>query len=721
MNGLGTLSRCRIRITAFAVALVFFAGQALLPAAAFAAAAQTQATQAAPKPAAPATAAAQEKGEINLALVVGQSQILKTDLLDRVAVADPKIADVLVVSDREVLVTGKAEGVTSLHVWDRGGRTTYKVRVFVDRESLCKEIVSIIELPGISVRVANETILLEGRVKTAGDASRAEKIARAYSDKVLNLLEIEEKAEPVPIAQVISDAIGLSTVKVTVVGNTALLEGQVEDENQAVRAEKIASLYVEKVVSLLMWPEPPAPEPEPEPEPAPAPEPPKPSPEEMANAKAAEALETIGIPGITIKVVEGKAILEGTVTNESEYYRAETIAAAYFDSVINLLEIPKPPEVPKESIDQVIAAHINDPNVKVTLARDKVLLEGKVRDEAEKARIGTIASLYADNVVNLLEAPPPSPAAVVPKDEEIRKAIGIPGVAVRMAGNSVILEGRVETQDDLSRAEKIAGLFAEKVVNFLEVEDPYQVLLQVQIVEVTHSGLKDLGLEWGANVRGVLDPGALSFGEVAIGSGFERLTSILAKLQALENAGKATVLAAPSLVASSRNPAKLLIGGEIPVYMGSSDQEIKLQWKPYGVVLEILPVVDRLGNVTLTLKPEVSRLDWENALPVESWKIPALSTRRADTVVTVKDGTTVVIGGLLQSEDSKHVEKLPILGDLPIIGRLFRSESYKNGTTELLIFVTPTVTRINSPADPGKVVNPAVPYEMRQEVGGGRG
>lgn len=717
MKGLGTLLRNRARITALAAALVLIAGQALIPGAAFAAGTQAPASQTAPKP------ATQGNGEINLALVVGQSQILKVDILDRVAVADPKIADVVVVSDREILVNGKAEGTTSLHVWDRGGRTTYKVRVFVDRESLCKEIVSIIGLSGVSVRIANETILLEGRVKTAADASRAEKIAKAYSDKVLNLLEIEEKAEPVPIAQVISDAIGLPSVKVTVVGSTALLEGQVEDESQAVRAEKIASLYVEKTVSLLTWPEPPAPEPQPkpEPEPAPAPEPPKPSPEDMANAKAAEALKTIGIPGITIKVVEGKAILEGTVKSESEYYRAETIAAAYFDNVINLLDIPKPQEEPKEPLDQVIASHIGNPNVKVTLVRDKVLLEGKVKDEAEKARIGTIAGLYSDNVVNLLEVPPPSPAAVVPKDEEIRKAIGIPGVAVRMAGNAVILEGKVETQDDLARAEKIAGLFSEKVLNFLEVEDPYQVFLQVQIVEVSHQGMKDLGLEWGANVRGALDPGTLSFGEVAIGSGFDRLTSILAKLRALEDAGKATVLAAPSLVASSKNPAKLLIGGEIPVYMGSSDKETRFQWKPYGVVLEILPVVDRLGNVTLTLKPEVSRLDWENALPVENWKIPALSTRRADTVVTVKDGTTVVIGGLLQSEDSKHVEKLPILGDLPIIGRLFRSENYKNGTTELLIFVTPTVTRINSPVDPGKVVNPVVPHEIGQEVGGGRG
>jgi len=132
------------------------------------------------------------------AVVVGESRILQVNGLVRVAIADPAIADVVVVSKTEVIVNGKGEGRTTLHVWDASGRSSYDVRVCVDNAGLIREIEETIGISGVRARFARSTLLLDGSVETDADSERAELIAKAYADKVLNLLTVRRPALPPP-------------------------------------------------------------------------------------------------------------------------------------------------------------------------------------------------------------------------------------------------------------------------------------------------------------------------------------------------------------------------------------------------------------------------------------------------------------------------------------------------------------------------------------------
>jgi pilus assembly protein CpaC len=132
-----------------------------------------------------------------------------------------------------------------------------------------------------------------------------------------------------------------------------------------------------------------------------------------------------------------------------------------------------------------------------------------------------------------------------------------------------------------------------------------------------------------------------------------------------------------------------------------------VEWKEYGVKLKVLPIIQKDGNIMMTVSPEVSSLDWSNAITVSGIKMPALATRRATTNVQFMAGTTLVIGGPLQRDDQSAIFKLPILGDLPIVGPLFQSKQFQNDRTELLIFVTPNVIRNDAKVDPNQVTNPS--------------
>jgi pilus assembly protein CpaC len=173
-------------------------------------------------------------------------------------------------------------------------------------------------------------------------------------------------------------------------------------------------------------------------------------------------------------------------------------------------------------------------------------------------------------------------------------------------------------------------------------------------------------------------------------------------LKALEKKGVVNILAEPTLVAISGNEAKFLAGGEIPVPIvqpTGGTAQVTIEWKEFGVGLTFTPTVVDSGVVSLKVEPEVSTLDWDNGVTLGGFRIPALRTRRATSTVELKDGETLVMAGLITSEDIKSVSKFPILGDIPIIGALFRSTNFVKNETELVLLVTPKVVTSYSAAD----------------------
>lgn len=298
---------------------------------------------------------------------------------------------------------------------------------------------------------------------------------------------------------------------------------------------------------------------------------------------------------------------------------------------------------------------------------------------------------------------------------DIRSLLGYGDIKVNKVNKTVVLEGAVQDQYEKARAEKIAGAYGDKVVNLLEVTVPRQVKIEAKIVEISKDKSQNLGIRWGNTLSN--STGSFSLGQSQsntvrgdrVFGWFGSYADINAQLDALVQNGDAKILSQPSIVTLSGEKANILIGGQIPVPTtnGDTDNQITVEWKEYGIKLDIAPEVSGLGLIASKVKAEVSTLDYSSSTAVTigtNLKIPAMKTRRAETAVTLSSGETMAIGGLISSEDSKSVSKLPLLGDIPVLGNLFTSRSFKNGKTEVLIFMTPTLftaenyTPVMSPA-----------------------
>jgi Flp pilus assembly secretin CpaC len=179
---------------------------------------------------------------------------------------------------------------------------------------------------------------------------------------------------------------------------------------------------------------------------------------------------------------------------------------------------------------------------------------------------------------------------------------------------------------------------------------------------------------------------------------FTHFSQINVQLQMLITKGRARVISRPNITTMSGKTAGIFIGGEVP-YPRRENNSTTTDYKKYGVQLDLRkPVVDTSGNITAELDATVSRLDWENAVTADGFRAPALKTRQATTTVNIPSGMTMAIGGLLNSEDSKTLSKVPLLGDIPILGELFKYHNNSHEDTELLILITPRVVNEETPA-----------------------
>jgi pilus assembly protein CpaC len=323
--------------------------------------------------------------------------------------------------------------------------------------------------------------------------------------------------------------------------------------------------------------------------------------------------------------------------------------------------------------------------------------------------------------------------------EQIRQLFPGENISVRGNGSSVVLSGSVSSKEAVERAVNVAAGFVEKrdnVVSLLQVQDApaaRQVLLRVRFAEVSRSALSQLGasfftsplgientlgrlttqqydapgfqnLEWtkessdfGADVTSA--KGEFTFGDFLNLFLFSQKYDIGMMVKALQTRGLFQSLAEPNLVAESGKEASFLAGGEfpIPIVQGSAGTNaVSVQFKEFGVRLNFTPTV--IGDrIRLKVRPEVSTLDFANGVVLSGFRIPALSTRRTETELELRHGQTFAIAGLLNNQINSTMQKIPGIGDIPILGYLFRSRAAQKDQTELVVMITPEILAENSP------------------------
>ena len=306
----------------------------------------------------------------------------------------------------------------------------------------------------------------------------------------------------------------------------------------------------------------------------------------------------------------------------------------------------------------------------------------------------------------------------------IQDAIGYPKVHVQMIEDRVMLRGKVENQHEHDTALKIAGLYTggdgSGVIDLLEMEHPSQIRLEAQIIEINSDYTKNLGIQYWSQTPGSNSSSGSSTGNpnnnITVGTaglfyGGEDFSStrkhggwlgshvanVNVTLQALINEGKARILSRPSITTMSGKTANILIGGRIPIPVSDGNGNVSIDWHEYGVKLNIEPVVDSEDKITSKVHAEVSTLDYSHGVKIDSFSVPGIATREAESEVNVRSGMTMAIGGLINSEDAKIVSKIPLLGDLPIIGRFFRHTSNTRDKREVIILITPTLVADDTP------------------------
>jgi pilus assembly protein CpaC len=352
----------------------------------------------------------------------------------------------------------------------------------------------------------------------------------------------------------------------------------------------------------------------------------------------------------------------------------------------------------------------------------ELLIDGKVS--------GTISLIvWGDNLrvhYELVVEPP-----ITTLEQRLHELFPAEEIRVSVSDGAVILSGRVSTNEVMLRIGEIAAtsLPDQKVINMLALpggEGSQQVMLQVRVAEVNRKAIEELGLNLFATRQGFTARsstqqfpapdfddeqggglGGLVFADFLNLFYFNRSQGIGGVLKALQQSGNLQSLAEPNLIAYNGKQASVLVGGEIPVPIVSGNTgNVSVSWREFGVRLNFVPTI--AGDVIrLQVRPEVSALDFANGVTVSGFRIPALTTRYAETEVELRDGQSFAIAGLLNTVGQEDKSAIPLLSEIPLIGSIFKSRARRTEATELMVLVTPRLVR---PLNPDEV--PPLPTNL---------
>jgi pilus assembly protein CpaC len=294
-------------------------------------------------------------------------------------------------------------------------------------------------------------------------------------------------------------------------------------------------------------------------------------------------------------------------------------------------------------------------------------------------------------------------------DSQIRALFSKDDIRLSQANGSVVLSGTVKDPQSAQQADAVVQAAGFKTVNMLQspVTDMTQIQLSVKVAEVSRQKLRELGSSYasanngtsvfaqggGPGTLGSSDNGSLisDFAGSAVNLFlFNSGLNTSAFIRAMKTNGALRALAEPNLIAMNGQQASFLAGGEfpVPVVQGGAASSVSVQFKEYGVRLNFKPTIIDEDHIRLELEPEVSTIDFANGVRFSGFVIPALRTRRAHTGVELRDGQSFALAGLLDNMETRSMSKIPVLGDIPILGNLFKSSSFQKQETELMFIIT---------------------------------
>jgi pilus assembly protein CpaC len=325
----------------------------------------------------------------------------------------------------------------------------------------------------------------------------------------------------------------------------------------------------------------------------------------------------------------------------------------------------------------------------------------------------------------------------------------LPGnrIQIRSVDGAVVLAGEAHSPLEATQAAEIALRFVakkEEIVNSIAVKGPNLVNLRVRIVEMQRAVTRQIGINWDAVVKTGLFTFGVATGATPVIAAASQLgvigqqqgqifntrrqiqnnlvngaygrysggsLDLTAMVDLLEADGLVKTLAQPNLSAMSGKSAHFLAGGEFPIPIPQADGVVTVEFKKFGVSLSFTPVILSGNRISLRVAPEVSQLSNNGAIQIQNFQIPALITRRADTMVEAASGQSIVIAGLLMNNVVRDINKVPWLSDVPVLGKLFTSENFQRQETELVIIVTPYIVEAVREAPGAKLAppDPALP------------
>jgi len=357
---------------------------------------------------------------------------------------------------------------------------------------------------------------------------------------------------------------------------------------------------------------------------------------------------------------------------------------------------------------------IDEPGVQVVSFRNSVVVRGTVADGAQFANLNDVLGRFGDyakkqnySIVNAV-------TVAHPLGEMQHDLASIPGandVRIDVDGKgNVIVSGRVRdtivAQAVLQRARGLAGNYLAadgKLIDRMAADQNSQIDIKVYVLEVDRTALSNLGVQLQSATfqpNGTYSLGPPSFpavenaqplgGALKIGAFFRTIT-LAPTLNLLLQEGHARVLSSPDLVTTPGNNATFLVGGSFPVPFSTGLGQVSIQYQPFGVQLNVTPILLGNGAVEAKITPDISDLDFQDGVQESGFIIPALKESKLSTDVITQPGESIIMGGMVRRVETRLIQKVPLLGDIPILGQLFRSTSYQNNQSDVVFVMTPQV------------------------------